>query len=87
MSILEISILACAALVIGLIPRPQICNSLLLIASIFVVYGLQARSIQIYSITFWLPTATILLAALSWAFTALPETRSLRQNRPGILIS
>ncbi len=86
MSILEISILGAAALVIGWIPRPQIRTHLLLVCSIFVVYWLQSRSIDIYSITFWLPTLTITLVALSWVLTASPEIRSLKKNWPGILV-
>ena len=87
MSILEISILAAAALVIGLIPRPQIRAHLLLLASILVVYWLQSRAVEIYSITYWLPTLTLILVALSWVVTAPPEIRSLRTNWPAILLA
>ena len=86
MSIIEISILAAAALVIGWIPRPQIRAHLLLLASILVVYWLQSRSVEIYSITYWLPTLTVILVALSWVLTASPEIRSLQKNWPGILL-
>ena len=85
MSVLEVLLLAAAALLIGLIPRPHIRTHLLLTASIFVVYWLEPRSIEIYSITFWLPTATIILVALSWVITASSETRTLQKNWPGIL--
>jgi D-alanyl-lipoteichoic acid acyltransferase DltB (MBOAT superfamily) len=86
MSILEISILTVAALIIGWIPRPQVRAHLLLLASILVVYWLQSRSVEIYSITYWLPTLTVILVALSWVFTASPEIRSLKTNWPGVLL-
>lgn len=86
MSILEVSLLAAVALLIGLIPRPHVRAHLLLLISILVVYWLQSRSVEIYSITFWLPTATLMLVFFSWLLSAPAEMRSLRQNGPGILI-
>jgi D-alanyl-lipoteichoic acid acyltransferase DltB (MBOAT superfamily) len=86
MSILEIAILGVAALIIGWIPRPQIRTHLLLLTSILVVYWLQSRSIEIYSITFWLPTFTMILVTFSWVLTASPEIRNLQKNWPGILV-
>jgi len=85
MSVLEISILGAVALIIGCVPRPKIRTHLLLVASIIVVYWLQSRSVDIYSITFWLPTATVALVTLSWAVTSAPEIRSLQKNWPGIV--
>jgi alginate O-acetyltransferase complex protein AlgI len=86
MRILEIFLLACAALGIGLIPRLKIRNALLLAASIFVVYWFQSRSVGLNRITFWLPTMTIALAAFSWAVTAPSEMRTLRGNWLGLSI-
>jgi alginate O-acetyltransferase complex protein AlgI len=86
MSLLEVSILAVVALVIGWIPRAQVRTYLLLLTSILVVYWLQSRAIEIYSITFWLPTFTIILVFFSWFLTATPEARSLQKNWAGILI-
>ncbi len=85
MSVLEISILGAVALVIGCAPRPQIRTHLLLAASIVIVYWLQSRSVDIYGITFWLPTATVALVTLSWVVTSAPEIRGLQKNWPGIL--
>ncbi len=46
------------------------------------VYWLQP-AMPIRSLDFWLPTATLGLAALGWALTAAPEQRRLRQVLPG----
>jgi D-alanyl-lipoteichoic acid acyltransferase DltB (MBOAT superfamily) len=82
----EILLLACAALVIGLIPRLKVRNALLLAASIFIVFWFQSRSVGLNRITFWLPFATILLAVLAWALTASPGIRSLSGNWPGVVV-
>lgn len=85
MSILEVLILALVSLVIGSISHPRTRSHLLLAASIIVVYWLQSRTTTIYNITFWLPTATIIFVAVSWALTSPPEVRTLQKNWPGIL--
>ena len=85
MSILEVLILGIGSLVIGSMGGPKIRSHFLLVVSIIVVYWLQSRTTTIYNITFWLPTATIIFVALSWAITSSPETRTLQENWPGIL--
>ena len=47
-------------------------NPLLLIASVIVVYWLQP-GLPIRGLDFWLPTATVFIAALGWFLTAKPE--------------
>lgn len=85
MSILEILALALAALVIGSISHSKIRSHLLLAASIIVVYWLQSRTATIYNATFWLPTLTIILVAVSWALTSSSEARAFQKNWHGIL--
>ena len=46
------------------------------------VYWLQP-AMPIRSLDFWLPSATLGLAALGWALTAAPEQRSPRKILPG----
>lgn len=46
------------------------------------VYWLQP-AMPIRALDFWLPSATLGLAALGWALTAAPEQRSLRKILPG----
>jgi alginate O-acetyltransferase complex protein AlgI len=82
MSILQIGILALTAILLGRLRRGRELS--LLGVSAFVVYWLQPP--QPYtSLVFWLPTATLVLVALSWALTALPEARSLKKNWPALL--
>ena len=87
MSIFEILTLALVALVIGLVTPSKIRSHILLAASIIFVYWIQSRTTTINNITFWLPTATIVLVTVSWVLTSLPETRTLQKNWPGILIT
>ncbi len=87
MSILEVLVLALVAFVIGSISHPKIRSHLLLATSIVFVYWLQSRTTTIYNITFWLPTVTIIFAAVSWVLTSPPETRTLQENWPGVLIT
>lgn len=53
----------------------------LFILSGLAVYWLQP-AMPIRSLDFWLPTATLSLAALGWALTAAPQERSLRKVLP-----
>ncbi len=87
MSILEILTLALVSLFIGSVTPSKIRSHLLLAASIIFVYWIQSRTTTINNITFWLPTATIILVTVSWVLTSLPETRTLQKNWPGILIT
>lgn len=80
MGVREVLILAALALVIGVIPRPQVRTHLLLLVSLGVVYWLQSRAVEIYSITFWLPTFTLILVFFSWLLIAPVEMRGLKQN-------
>lgn len=57
----------------------------LLAASSLSVFWLQP-ALPIRYLDFWLPVATLTLAAFSWALTAPPENRSLRKNLPALLL-
>ena len=63
------------------IPFASIRTWVLFILSVLAVYWLQP-AMPIRSLDFWLPTATLGLAALGWALTAAPEQRNLRKVLP-----
>ena len=54
-------------------------NPLLLVASVIVVYWLQP-GLPIRGLDFWLPTATVFIAALGWFLTARNE-----EKQPGLI--
>jgi len=57
----------------------QLRNPLLLVASVIVVYWLQP-GLPIRGLDFWLPTATVFIAALGWFLTARNE-----EKQPGAI--
>jgi len=62
--------------ILCLFPRTRgIRNSLLLVASVVVIYWLQP-ALPIHGLDFWLPTTTLALAVLGWLLTSRPEERS-----------
>jgi alginate O-acetyltransferase complex protein AlgI len=83
MSILNILILASLAALAGLLRRGR--GLALLFISALAVYWLGTR-FENNSYTFWIPTGTLVLAAVSWALTAPPEARASRRNLPGFAI-
>ncbi|MGA7193166.1 MAG: MBOAT family O-acyltransferase, partial [Anaerolineales bacterium] len=77
MTILQISILAVVALVLGRLPRGR--QLALLTVSAFVVFWLQPTE-PFVSLVFWLPVATLAITVLAWALTSAPEMRGWKQN-------
>jgi len=83
MTIVQISILAILAIVIGQLGKGR--QLVLLAASAFLAYWLQSPQ-PFVTLAFWLPTATLGLTALLWAVTCLPETGGWRQNWPAVAV-
>ena len=83
MTILQISILAVVALVLGRLPKFR--QLALLAVSAFVVFWLQPAE-PFVSFAFWLPVATLTITVLAWALTSTPEMRAWKQNWPAITI-
>jgi alginate O-acetyltransferase complex protein AlgI len=83
MSILNIIILAALAALAGLLRKGR--GLALLFISALAVYWLGTR-FDNNSYTFWIPTGTLVLAAVSWVLTAPPEARTFRRNLPGFAI-
>ena len=79
MSIQEIAILILISLLLGWIIRRGQRENLLLVSSMVFIYWLQPGMTLRY-LSFWLPTATLCLTMLSWAFTAQPEIRKQSKN-------
>ncbi len=83
MTILQISILAAVALVLGRLPKGR--QLALLAISEFVVFWLQPAE-PFLSFVFWLPVATLTITVLAWALTSTPEMRTWKHNWPAITI-
>lgn len=78
MSLFPLIISILVSLVIGSVARGKWRSWSLLIASVLAIYWLQP-AIPIRHLDFWLPTACLALAILTWVFTrpqSLPGTRS-----------
>ena len=86
MTILQISILAVVALVLGRLPKGR--QLALLAVSIFVVFWLQPVEpfAKYISLAFWLPVATLTITGLAWILTSAPEMRTWKQNWPALAI-
>lgn len=83
MAILRILFLALLAAIVGFLRKGRV--PALLAVSALAVYWLQPANDN-FSVMFWLPTGTLVLAAASWALTAPPEARTFRRNLPGFAI-
>jgi len=83
MTILQISILAAVALVLGRLPKGR--QFALLAVSAFVVFWLQPAE-PFLSLSFWLPVATLTITVFAWALTSTPEMRAWKQNWAAISI-
>ena len=83
MTILQISILAAVAFVLGRLPKFR--QLALLAVSAFVVFWLQPAQ-PFLSFSFWLPVATLTITVMAWALTSTPEMRAWKQNWPAITI-
>ncbi|MCD4671984.1 MAG: hypothetical protein K8R77_04905 [Anaerolineaceae bacterium] len=79
MGLTQVLIFAVAALLLRLVGRGVRRGWLLLAASAFAIYWLQP-GMPIRYLDFWLPTATLGLAALSWAVMTPPEVCRKREN-------
>jgi len=81
MSILTILILAAAAILLRLAFPGRGRAWALLVVSVLAVFYLQP-ALPVRGLDFWLPTATILITALSWLVTAEPEERTWKKTLP-----
>ncbi len=79
MTLSSILVFAAAAVLIRLVARERFRGVLLLIASVLAIYWLQPLS-PVRNLDFWLPTATLTLAVLSWWISAPVDQRSWWQN-------
>jgi D-alanyl-lipoteichoic acid acyltransferase DltB (MBOAT superfamily) len=75
----DILLLGGVALLLRLAGPGSARRWLVFMASALSVYWLQP-ALPVRHLDFWLPTATLALAALSWLLTAPPETRLTRAN-------
>ncbi|NTV35648.1 MAG: MBOAT family protein [Anaerolineaceae bacterium] len=79
MALVEILIFTAVLLVWRLVFGGRGRNWFLFGTSILVIFWLQPVTAVRY-LDFWLPVATLTLAAVSWAVTSAPETRSWRET-------
>jgi alginate O-acetyltransferase complex protein AlgI len=83
-SVTQILVLICLAVLLGLLRRGR---TLALVGfSALVLYWIQPPSVLFPSLSFWLPTLTIFITVLAWTITALPEARGLRGNWPALAV-
>ncbi len=83
MTILQIAILTLLAIIMGQLPRGR--QLTMLAISTFAIFWLQPNE-PFVTLIFWLPVATLGITLISWALTASPESRSLRQNWPAVAV-
>jgi len=83
MSILQLFILAAVAVLVGHLKKGRLLA--LLAVSTFVIYWLQPPQEQV-TLTFWLPTATLVMTILAWLLTSTPEVRGWKQNLPAAAV-
>ena len=83
MTILQVTILTIAALILGRLPKGR--QPALLAVSTFVIFWLQPAE-PFVSLVFWLPVATLAFTVVAWVLTAAPEVRGWKQNWPAIAI-
>lgn len=83
MSITQIIVLAIAAILLGQIRKYRAFA--LLACSAFSLYWLQPVQSPV-TLTFWLPTLTLLLVIFLWFFTIRDAESGWRQNLPALLV-
>jgi D-alanyl-lipoteichoic acid acyltransferase DltB (MBOAT superfamily) len=83
MSISQLFIIAAIAYLVGQLKRGR--SLALLGVSAFFIYWLQPRQEQV-TLTFWLPTATLVLTCLVWLLTSTPEVRGWKQNAAAVFV-
>ena len=79
MTIIQILIVAAAALFWGLVMRERGRIHFLLIASILVIFWLQP-ALPLRGFDFWIPLATLTITVFSWYITATEESRREKKN-------
>ncbi len=79
MTILQILIVAAAALFWGLVIRDHGRKYFLLIASVLVIFWLQP-ALPLRGFDFWIPLATLTITVFSWFITATEESRREQKN-------
>src|SRR5215208_4989655 len=83
MSISQLFIIAAIAFLVGQLKWGR--SLALLGVSAFLIYWLQPPQEQI-TLTFWLPTATLILTVFAWLLTSIPAMRGWKQNLPAVVI-
>ena len=83
MSISQLFIIAAIAFLVGQMKNGR--TLALLGVSTFLIYWLQPVQENV-TLTFWLPTATLVATVLTWLLTSTPEVRSWRQNLPAAMV-
>jgi D-alanyl-lipoteichoic acid acyltransferase DltB (MBOAT superfamily) len=84
MTVLQILALTGIAILLGFLRRGR---SLVLVSvSALVIYWLQPSTQVFPSLSFWLPTLTLFITALTWIVTAPPEARGVRNNWPALAV-
>jgi len=79
MTIIQILILALAALLWGLVMRGRGRSWFMLIVSVFVTFWLQP-ALPIRGFDFWIPIGTLVITIFSWYITANEDARSKKDN-------
>ena len=79
MTIIQILIVAAAALFWGLVMRERGRKYFLLIASVLVIFWLQP-ALPLRGFDFWIPIATLVITVFSWYVTATEESRHEKKN-------
>jgi len=79
MTIIQILIVATAALFWGLVMRERGRKYFLLIASVLVIFWLQP-TLPLRGFDFWIPLATLATTVFSWHITATEESRREKKN-------
>ncbi len=86
MTIIHLLALASIAFVIGQIKELRLRTYFILLANLLTIFWFQQSAATVFSLSFWLPTATIVLVIISWIVTSPPEIRSLQNNRNGLFL-
>jgi D-alanyl-lipoteichoic acid acyltransferase DltB (MBOAT superfamily) len=84
MTVAQILALAVIAVLLGFLRRGR--SLALVTVSALVIYWLQPAIKTYPTLSFWLPTLTLFVAALTWVVTAPPDSRGLRENWPALAV-
>src|SRR6266511_847744 len=83
MSISQLFIIAAIAYLVGQMKKGR--SLALLGVSAFLIYWLQPVQ-ENSTLTFWLPTGTLVVTMLIWLLTSTPDARGWKQNLPSLLV-